>query len=1170
MIGVISPRSSSFKNPLEYLELGRDRMQRGRAAWMEFHNLATRNPKLAACFMAATAAGSVSGTEKPVYHLSVSFDIDDPVDGATMRRVAERTRRDMGLLDYQCVVVAHQDRSHPHLHFLVNLVHPERRTLWRDWRDYHRLERSLRAQEVELGLRIVPGWNAPVPSLARGRDGLEAQPQNARWVRPRPGPRRGDKAFLRDMIVRAAPVLQRADSWADIERGLAEEGLTLRSRGGGFIITDGKHLVKASQVGRGCSRYRLEKRLGRWPDYRARMAAAAMARPGPAVQPEPAVRQLETSAPAVDSLASTLQQDASTPVVPPVHEYNLQAHARGGRRPQFGDAGRGIADLFGHAPAKREVQAAPVLDHGSIDPAPQLAVPAQLALSIAPVEPPLPIAPTRPRRRVDLVKDVKDRAAPVLASADSWAELEHGLAERGLSLRASGGGFVVTDGETEVKASKVGRPFSRLNLEKRFGEWLGPSRRDDVAATPRTEPAVQAEPGARQPEVRAVDPAPSTPRQKGPTETGPTTLAPAPTHELRELQAEATQPRTRGFRRPQFGDAGYGIADLFGHAPAKREMQQAPVLDHTAAEQQPRPVEVQADHVFTMSAPQVEPTVHPARQERHAPTIEPTTAAELVGVVDSIASIQPEPIAPPALTAPVEDMAAPEASRAAPPPTIQPRALEEAHAPVSSEQAAKPEPSVQPPAPHERREAATPAAQRPEIENRVVPGTEGLGDQLLVAGATAPVQREALAAADAPEVAGVPERRSSVSTPRDVVPAPPKQAIQPPQPRPAESSVPVQPLVMPEEASHDPVAKVGEPIRPIAPSARPVEPLAPVRERMRPATERERYRAVLQAFKAELRALYLRPRVAERAFMNDVVRSGREHAVRTLASAPEQYGKFWVLSKPERLSHAVRAADVYAQWQEGRTRPFARRLADLCREGAATVAAQDALSIARAAADQAVRDSKALAERASRADKAELKIPELLHALYAEPERAREKIDALRSTPEGRTEMERLIRDEPERFGDLFAVKRPWYVNLVREPDISGARLRAPSAATEIAYWYAALEARPKPEDLERAAQAKRETAAAEAAALQAREARPHKSQATYVEEVARMIRHAGRGSAGARLGKQLESMLSGGALQIAREAQEAASISDSTLGPVLHGLRNRNRGRSGGGGIER
>lgn len=54
----------------------------------EFYNLPMRDLQLAACFMAATANGSVSGTRTPVYFFSVSFDVDDPVDEAMMRRVA--------------------------------------------------------------------------------------------------------------------------------------------------------------------------------------------------------------------------------------------------------------------------------------------------------------------------------------------------------------------------------------------------------------------------------------------------------------------------------------------------------------------------------------------------------------------------------------------------------------------------------------------------------------------------------------------------------------------------------------------------------------------------------------------------------------------------------------------------------------------------------------------------------------------------------------------------------------------------------------------------------------------------------------------------------------------------------------------------------------------------
>lgn len=141
----------------------------------------------------------------------------------------------MGLEEHEAIVVAHKDRSHPHLHFVVNRVHPERATLWRKWWDYPRLERSLRAQEVELGLRVVPGRHAPVPSLDRARDGLtEGWQRGAQWIKPLPSPKRGDHEFLRDVIERAGEFMSQAHSWAELEGGLAHRGLALTVKGGGF------------------------------------------------------------------------------------------------------------------------------------------------------------------------------------------------------------------------------------------------------------------------------------------------------------------------------------------------------------------------------------------------------------------------------------------------------------------------------------------------------------------------------------------------------------------------------------------------------------------------------------------------------------------------------------------------------------------------------------------------------------------------------------------------------------------------------------------------------------------------------------------------------------------------------------------------------------------------
>lgn len=489
MIARVLALGRSFKKLVSYLKTGKDgrQLQRDRVEWVEFRNLPTRNPDTAACMMAATASESVSGTQTAVYHFSISCDPGDPVDGGTLRRVADRTIRDLGLEEHQVLIFAHKDRSHPHLHFVVNRVHPERGTLWRTWRDYYRLERSLRAQEQELGLQIVPGWNSVVVRDADGTLRVPAEHETGlQRVYPAPNPRRGDAEFLRDVRARAAHLLEQARHWAELERGLAEHGLSLRVKGGGFTLTDGTREVKASEVGRGCSRYHLEKRLGSYPDYRARIAVAQLppAPRAPVVQPE--------VAPPRESAAVEAQTPARpeppAPPLPPTTQVppRVEGRVRERRKPQFGDAGHGIIELFG-GPSTPEVER----------PAP--------AVERAP-------APQSQRKERTFLREVKERAGPVLERAGTWAELERGLADHGLSLREKGGGFVVTGGEQEVKASEVGRAFSRFHLEKRLGQY--PSSRaqgsEKEVQTAPPAPAAEPDPAARQAEQLALPlPAPT-------------------------------------------------------------------------------------------------------------------------------------------------------------------------------------------------------------------------------------------------------------------------------------------------------------------------------------------------------------------------------------------------------------------------------------------------------------------------------------------------------------------------------------------------------------------------------------------------------------------------------------------------------------------------------------
>lgn len=253
----------SFKSLGSYLLTGKDHVHPDqRVAWMEFCHLPTDRLDVAARLMAATARVSVA-TQQPVFHLSISFAPGDPVDHDVMLGVMVRTLAEIGLGDHQAAIVAHSDTPQPHAHAMVNRVHPETGRAWKGSWSKLRIEASLRRQELELGLRVVPGWLAPVPGATE--------------LRPQRRGARGDVEFLLGVQERAAPVLERAPSWVELETGLAEVGLAVRVNGRGMSVTDGQREVKASEVGRAFSRSHLEKRLGRYSDYRTRATVASMA-----------------------------------------------------------------------------------------------------------------------------------------------------------------------------------------------------------------------------------------------------------------------------------------------------------------------------------------------------------------------------------------------------------------------------------------------------------------------------------------------------------------------------------------------------------------------------------------------------------------------------------------------------------------------------------------------------------------------------------------------------------------------------------------------------------------------------------------------------------------------------------------------------------------------------
>ncbi len=237
-----------------YLLRGRSGEDTERVAWTAGRKLGLDDPELAAVLMQATADENPR-VEVPVYHLTINFDPNDPVTPAEMQAVADRVLRDLGLAEHQALMVAHQDRAHPHVHIMVNRVHPETGAAWERWQDRPRIERTLRELEQELGLRQVAGRlyqleGQEPPEPARLTSGERRQAQ-----------RTGEPA-LPDRVRTHLPELRAARSWAELQETLAAHGLRLERKGQGLVITDGTHQVKASRVARDLSLRRLEERFG--------------------------------------------------------------------------------------------------------------------------------------------------------------------------------------------------------------------------------------------------------------------------------------------------------------------------------------------------------------------------------------------------------------------------------------------------------------------------------------------------------------------------------------------------------------------------------------------------------------------------------------------------------------------------------------------------------------------------------------------------------------------------------------------------------------------------------------------------------------------------------------------------------------------------------------------
>jgi hypothetical protein len=82
----------------------------------------------------------------------------------------------------------------------------------------------------------------------------------------------------------------------------------------------------------------------------------------------------------------------------------------------------------------------------------------------------------------------QERAAAILRDAGSWAQVHVGLAQVNIRYERKGSGAILWVGDQPLKASCIGREFSRTRMEERFGEFQADTRANPTPQQREVEP----------------------------------------------------------------------------------------------------------------------------------------------------------------------------------------------------------------------------------------------------------------------------------------------------------------------------------------------------------------------------------------------------------------------------------------------------------------------------------------------------------------------------------------------------------------------------------------------------------------------------------------------------------------------------------------------------------
>ncbi len=196
---------------------------------------------------------------RKTYHLVISFRPEDEsvLTPEVFRVIEERFAAALGYSEHQRHCGVHKNTANLHMHIAYNMIHPEKRTVHKAFRDFWIRDRVCRELERELELTPDQGRNGLVPVRSN---------EKARRMEAHSGQQSFD-SYARQQKEALVHSLQAAASWQDVHAVLAVYGMEIRPYGNGLVIRDRhsqkpSHSIKASAVDRSLSLKKLESRFG--------------------------------------------------------------------------------------------------------------------------------------------------------------------------------------------------------------------------------------------------------------------------------------------------------------------------------------------------------------------------------------------------------------------------------------------------------------------------------------------------------------------------------------------------------------------------------------------------------------------------------------------------------------------------------------------------------------------------------------------------------------------------------------------------------------------------------------------------------------------------------------------------------------------------------------------